>query len=148
MQYYVQSTTTDPTKLYLTVDYDSFEIDCKNGFNEYIFPQLGIGIHTVTLYVSDGTYTTPTHNFNVVIVNSNSLYVSSTFQGGEFEIGNPIAIQYRVSKASNEAFNVKLFLNDKLSKTLSCVPGAYYWTLNDLDIGDYNVRIEGKWCIR
>lgn len=142
MQYYVQSTTTDPTKLYLTIDYDSFEIDCKNGFNEYVFPQLGIGIHTVTLYVSDGTYTTPTHNFNVVIVNSNSLYVSSTFQGGEFEIGNPIAIQYRVSKASNEAFNVKLYLNDKLSKTLSCVPGAYYWTLNDLDIGDYNVRIE------
>ena len=142
MQYYVQSTTEDPIKMYLTIDYDSYEIDCKNGFNEYVFPQLGIGIHKVVLYVSDGTYTTQTHNFNVVIVNSNSLYISSTFQGGEFEIGNPVSIQYRVSKASNEAFNVKLYLNDKLSKTLSCVPGAYYWTLNGLDIGDYDVRIE------
>jgi hypothetical protein len=103
---------------------------------------MGIGIHKVSLYVSDGTYTTQTYNFNVVLVNSNSLWVSSTFQGGEFEIGNPVAIQYRVSKASNEAFNVKLYLNDKLNKTLSCVPGAYYWTLNDLDIGDYTARIE------
>ena len=142
MQYYVQSTTQDPIKTYLTIDYDSFEIDCKNGFNEYTFPQLGLGIHKVTMYVSDGTYTTQTYNFNVVIVNSNSLYVSSTFQGGEFEIGNPVAIQYRVSKASNEAFNVELYLNDKLNKTLSCVPGAYYWTLNDLDIGEYTARIE------
>jgi surface protein len=142
MQYYVQATSGNPTKMYLTIDYDNYEIDCKNGFNEYIFPQLGIGIHKVVLYVSDGNYTTQTYNFNVVVVNSNSLYVSSTFQGGEFEIGNPVSIQYRVSKASNEAFNVKLYLNDKLTKELSCVPGAYYWTLNDLDIGDYTARIE------
>ena len=142
MQYYITTASDQPLTTYMTIDYDSYEIPCKNGFNEYEFPALGIGVHKISLYVSDGAYMSPVHNFNVVIVNSNSLYVSSTFKGGEFEVGNPVAIQYRVSKASNESFTVNLYLNGKLNKTLSCVPGAYYWTLNDLDIDHYKVKIE------
>ena len=142
MQYYVTTASDLPLKAYMTIDYDSYEIDCKNGFNEYEFPAMGIGVHKFSMYVSDGAYTSSTYNFNIVIVNSNSLYVSSTFKGGEFEVGNPVAIQYRVSKASNESFTVNLYLNDKLHKTLSCTPGAYYWTLNDLDIDHYKAKIE------
>ena len=142
MQYYVTTASDAPLTTYLTIDYDTYEIPCKNGFNEYDFPALGIGVHKISMYVSDGAYISPVHNFNVVVVNSNSLYVSSTFKGGEFPMGTPVAIQYRVSKASNESFDVKLYLNGRLNKTLSCVPGAYYWTLNDLDIDHYTVKIE------
>ena len=142
MQYYVQTSSNNPLKMYLTIDFDKYEIECTNGFNEYVFPQMGIGVHSVSLYITDGLYSTKKQTYNIVVVNSNSLYVSTTFEGGKFEVGNPVSIQYRVSKASNEAFNVKLFLNDNLNKTLSCVPGTYYWTLNDLDIGNYNARIE------
>lgn len=142
MQYYINTSSEEQLKMFITIDYDSYEIDCKNGFNEYTFPSLGVGIHTVSMYISDGIYSTKVNNFNIVVVNSNTLYVSSTFQGGEYEVGTPVSIQYRISKASNEAFNVKLYLNDELYKTLSCVPGAYYWTLNDLGIGEYNARIE------
>ena len=142
MQYYVSSTTTDPLKMYMTIDYDEYEIDCKVGYNEFEFPQLGVGVHNVTFHITDGTYSTPVQKFNIVIVNSASLHVSSTFEGGEYAVGVPVQIQYRISKASNEYFDVKLYLNGKLNKTLSCNPGTYYWTLNDLDVGTYNIRIE------
>ena len=49
--------------------------------------------------------------FNVVIVNSASLHVSSTFEGGEFAVGYPVQVQYRISKASNEYFDVNLYVN-------------------------------------
>jgi surface protein len=142
MQYEVASTTNQPIKMHMKIDYDEFTIDCKTGFNEYIFPQLGVGVHNVELYVTDGTYSSPLRKFNVVVVNSASLYISSTFEGGEFILGDPIQVQYRVSKASDEYFNVNLYLNGKLKKTLSCNPGTYYWTLNDLDVGEYEVMVE------
>lgn len=142
MQYYVSSTTNQPIKMFMKIDYDEFEIACKNGFNEYVFPQLGVGIHTVEIYVTDGMYSSPLRKFNVVVVNSASLYISSIFEGGNFVLGDPIQVQYRVSKASDEYFDVKLYLNGKLKKSLSCNPGTYYWTLNDLDVGEYEVKVE------
>ena len=143
MQYQLSSTTTAPLKMYMTIDYDEYEIDCKVGYNEYEFPQLGVGIHSVSLYVTDGTYTTPVRKFNIVIVNSVSLYISSMFKdGSEFTVGTPIQVQYRISKASNEYFDVKLYLNGRENKTLKCNPGTYYWTINDLDVDDYNIKIE------
>ena len=143
MQYYISSTSEDKMTMYMTIDYDDYELPCKNGYNEYTFPQLGVGIHTVSLYVTDGNYTTAVKKFNVIIVNSVSLYVSSMFvEGSEHQLGVPVQVQYRISKASNEHFDVKLYLNDRLSKTLDCTPGTYYWTLNDLDVGNYSIRIE------
>ena len=143
MQYNISSTSNDKMTMYMTIDYDDYEIPCKNGYNEYTFPQLGVGIHTVSLYVTDGNYTTAVKKFNVIIVNSVSLYVSSMFvEGSEHQLGVPVQVQYRISKASNEHFDVKLYINDRLSKTLDCTPGTYYWTLNDLDVGSYSIRIE------
>ena len=59
MQYQLSSTTTDPLIMYMTIDYDDYEIECKVGYNEFIFPQLGVGVHNVTFYITDGTYSTP-----------------------------------------------------------------------------------------
>ena len=143
MQYNVSSASNDPIIMHLTIDYDEYEITCDKGFNEYIYPELGIGIHKVSFYITSGPYTTSVYEYNIVIVSSNSLYVSSNFKDGEqFPIGYPISIQYRISKASKEQFNVNMYLNNKLSKTMICTPGTYYWTLNDLDIDKYNVKIE------
>ena len=145
MQFDIQTSSDEPITMHLTIDYEKFEIPSNKGFNEYTFPALGVGIHKTSLYVTTGPYSTPTQYFNIVIVSSNTLYVSSTFQGGDFVLGTPVAIQYRISKATNETFNVRLYLNDNFVKSLSCVPGAYYWTINDLDIGEHKARIEVSW---
>ena len=142
MQFDVNSASKEPIIMHMTIDYDEYEIECENGFNEYIFPELGIGIHQVSFYITSGPYSTPVQYYNIVIVSSNSLYVSSSFKGGDFTVGAPIPIQYRISKASKEEFTVNMYLNGRLKKTAVCQPGTYYWTLNDLDINDYEVKIE------
>lgn len=142
MQFNVNSASKEPITMHMTIDFDEFEVACKQGFNEYVFPELGIGVHKITFYITSGPYTTPVYSYNIVVVSSNSLYVSSNFAGGEFPIGTPVAIQYRISKASKESFDVNMYLNGKIMKTMLCVPGTYYWTLNDLDLGHYDIKIE------
>ena len=142
MQFNVSSASNEPIIMHMTIDYDEFEVECDSGFNEYIFPEMGIGIHKISFYITSGPYSTSIKNYNIVIVSSNSLYVSSTFKGGDFTLGAPIPIQYRISKASKEEFTVNLYLNNRLIKTSICQPGSYYWTLNDLDVDTYKVKIE------
>ena len=142
MQFTVASASSEPIIMHMTIDYDTYEVECTQGVNEYMFVGLGVGIHKISFYLTSGEYLTPTINYNIVIVSSTSLFVSSDFEGGEFTNGTPVAVQYRISKASDEYFNVKLYLNDKLEKTLSVQAGTYYWTINDLDVGEYSIRIE------
>ena len=143
MQLNINSASTEPIIMHMTIDYDEYEIECNNGFNEYLFPELDVGIHSVSMHITSGPYSTRVFTYNIVIVSSNSLYISSVFENdSEYTLGIPVAIPYRVSKASDEKFEVKQYLNGKLYKTLSCAVGSYYWTLSDLDIGEYSARIE------
>lgn len=141
MQFNVKSASSEPIIMHMTVDYDKHEVQCNQGNNEYVFVNLGVGVHKVELYVTSGIYKTKTYNFNIVVVNSNSLYVSSSFSGGTFEYGTPIPIDYRISKAGSETFTVNLKLDDKLVKTTYAPAGSYYWTINDVEIGTHNYEI-------
>lgn len=142
MQFNVQSASSEPIIMHLTVDYNTYEVECKQGHNEYIFNNLGVGVHKVSFYLTSGVYKTHTVHFNIVVVNANSLYVSSTFEGGTFEFGTPIPINYRISKAGNEEFTIKLILDDELVKTLKASVGSYYWTINNAEVGTHTARIE------
>lgn len=142
MQFEVNSASSEPIIMHMTIDYDEYEIECTQGHNEYVFKGLGVGVHKVSLYITSGPYATKVHTFNIVVVSSNSLYVSSTFTGGTFEYGYPVMINYRISKASSEEFTVKLYLDDEVQKTLKAPVGTYYWTINDAGIGEHTVRIE------
>lgn len=142
MQFTVTSASTEPIIMHMTIDYDTYEVDCTQGVNEYMFVGLGVGVHKISFYITSGEYKTNTINYNIVVVNSNSLFVSSSFEEGQYTHGAPVPVQYRVSKASDEYFEVKLYLNEELQKTLSVQAGTYYWTINDLEIGTYNIRIE------
>lgn len=141
MQYYITSVGTDPIIMHLKIDHETYNIECNNGFNEYIFKGLTVGVHTVTLYATSGKYSTKPQIFNIIVVNSNTLFVSSTFQGGVFNFGEPISIDYRISKIGSEEFTVKLYLDEKLEKTLMATVGNYYWTLNNIPIGLHTAKI-------
>lgn len=142
MQFNVQSASSEPIIMHLTVNYDEYEIECNQGHNEYIFTGLGVGVHKVKFYITSGPYKTSTIHFNIVVVNANSLYVSSNFEGGTFEYGTPIPINYRISKASSEVFTVNLMLDDEIVKTLKATAGSYYWTLNNTEVGAHKIKID------
>lgn len=142
MQFNVTAAGNDPIIMHMTIDYDTYEVECDQGHNEYIFKGLNVGIHKVSFYITSGNYRTGVTTFNIVVVNAESLYVSSTFEGGTFEYGVPIPIQYRISKMGSEVFDVRLELDDSLDKSLSVGAGTYYWTLNDVQVGVHTYAIK------
>lgn len=142
MQFNVTAAGNDPIIMHMTIDYDTYEVECDQGHNEYIFKGLNVGIHKVSFYITSGNYRTGVTTFNIVVVNAESLYVSSTFEGGTFEYGVPIPIQYRISKMGSEVFDVRLELDDSLDKSLSVGAGTYYWTLNDIRVGTHTYAIK------
>lgn len=142
MQFNVTAAGNDPIIMHMTIDYDTYEVTCDQGHNEYIFTGLNVGIHKVSFYITSGNYRTGVTTFNIVVVNAESLYVSSTFEGGTFEYGVPIPIQYRISKMGSEVFDVRLELDDSLDKSLSVGAGTYYWTLNDIRVGTHTYAIK------
>ena len=107
MPFNITTQSTEKIVMYLTVDQDIYMLDCINGYNEYKFKELGVGIHKISFYVESGKYLTETYSYNLVIVDSNNLYVSTTFESGqEIAFGKLISINYRVSKASTENFTI------------------------------------------
>lgn len=139
----ISTQSDDDIVMYLTIDQDIKMISCVNGYNEYILPELSVGIHKISFYVESGRYLTEVYNYNLVIVDSNNLYISTTFEDNqEIMYGKPISINYRVSKASTENFTVNLYMNDNLEKTQTTPAGSYYWTITRLPIGEYKIKIE------
>lgn len=142
MPFNIISATNDPITVHLTVKYDKYEINGAVGYNSFTFPELGVGIHPVTIYATAGRYQTKPISFNLVIVNAAELYVSTTFTGGEFEYGDLVQVEYRISKLSNELFDVAFYVDEQLVKRSSQQVGKYFWTLNSLTIGIHDLKIE------
>ena len=139
----VSTQSESPIIMYLTVDQDIRMIDCVNGYNEYILNDLAVGIHKISFYLESGKYLTETFNYNLVIVDSDTLYVSTTFETGkEYSFGVPLNINYRISKASTENLTINLYLDEKLEKTQTAPAGSYYWTITRLPIGEHHFKIE------
>ena len=139
----ITTQSTEPIIMYLTIDQDIKMINCTNGYNEYILPELGVGVHKFSFYVESGKYLTETYNYNLVIADSENLYVSTTWvDGTEVTYGKLVNLNYRISKKSTENFTINLYLDDKLEKTQTAPAGSYYWTLSRLSIGEHRIKIE------
>ena len=120
------------------------EIPCEVGYNTISLTNtVGIGINKIEMFVTVGEYKSKTLSFNLIVSSSENLYLSSTFnQNGEFLFGNPISVNYRISKISKESFTVKRYLDNVLQKTLSQTVGDYYWIINSLEAGEHKIKIE------
>ena len=144
MPFNIYSPTKDPVTLVMNINGEERRIPCVQGYNEYIFEDLNVGIHRITLQATDGTFSSAKITFNLVVLNSDSLYLSTTFQNGsEIEYGVPVIIDYRISNPTDEIMTVNQYLDGDLYKTLEAKRGVYSWTLNNLEIKEsYNYRIE------
>lgn len=132
--------------------YAHFEIDGKdnqvksiNGYNSYQLTGLTVGIHKISYWAESGDYKTTSKSFNLIVVNEDTLIVSTEFDSDkEYESGIPISIPYRVSITRDEDFTVKMYIDDKLDKTIITRPTSLYWSITSLDVGDHTLKIEAS----
>lgn len=142
MRYNIDTDQED-VQLEVTVDNNKSSVACKNGYNEYYFKNLTVGIHAVTVRAVSGQFISETYNFNLVIINSDSLYISSTFgENPKCTLGVPVVIDYRISYKDDTAITLVLTLDGEVNKTLTSKRGSYAWTLNDMTLGSHSYKID------
>ena len=143
--YDINTGITDTITTYLTIDDNTTEHTSINGSNfiDIAAKDIGLGTHSVSMYSTVGKYTSKTLSFNLVVISSTELFLSSTFvDGSEFKYGELVSINYRLSKRSTEEFNVYLKLDGVTKKTQKLTVGSYFWTLTDLKVGPHTVEIQ------
>ena len=130
---------------YLTIDGNTTEYTSVNGNNfiDLLGSDLGLGTHAVELYSTVDKYTSNKLTFNVVIISTTELYLSSNFvSGSEFTYGSLISVNYRLSKQSTEEFNVYLKIDDKTVKSVVATVGNYFWTIQNIEVGEHKLTIQ------
>lgn len=137
--------TTESPKLHFYIDnkYTLYTAVNGNNFIDIDAIQLGLGTHTVRMYAEIDKYISKSITFNLVIVSTNELYLSTNFEPNQtFDYGIPIQIDYRLSKKSTEEFRVNLLIDDVVKKTQMLTVGSYYWTIESLEVGFHMIKIE------
>ena len=113
------------------------------GFNTYNIENLTIGVHKITLYLTDTEIESNRLNYQIVVIDSQNLYISSQFDATvEYKESDKVSIDYRISYAASNEFNVKYYIDGTLFRTLNGVLGINYWNISTLTKGDRTLKIE------
>lgn len=130
----------------ITIDGTEYTVKSNKGYNSYEIKGLTVGVHKVEIYATADVYSTPSQVFNVIIVATEQLFITSTFDTTkQYEKGQPMNINYRVSIANTDYYTINMYVDDfeKPIKTLSQQPGNYYWTFTpEFELGKHTLRIE------
>lgn len=100
-------------------------VETVTGKNSLELSDLSLGVHTLEYYAEVGKYKTNNYNANIVISNAESLYLSSRTKSSISILeGEPVIIDYCVSKISEEDFIIEFILDG--NKTIgTCKSGEY-----------------------
>lgn len=142
--YTIETGLSDPITLIMTVDGEEKSYSAVNGINfiDVLGSTIGFGAHTVKLQAFVGKYKSNIITFNIVVVSTQNLYVSSSFvDNSEFVYGVPIIVPYRLSKKSTEDFMVYLSIDNVVQKTQTLPVGSYSWTIQKLSVGSHTITI-------
>ena len=142
--YNIDTGINEPITTTITIDGNATEYSSVNGDNfvDILGSDIGLGTHAVTMVATVGKYTSRTLSFNIVIISTTELYLSSTFvSGSEYSYGVPISVNYRLSKKSTEEFLVYLKIDGVTVKSQSLTVGSYYWTIQNIAVGPHTLTI-------
>ena len=142
--YTIETGLSDPITLTMTIDGNETDYDSVNGINfiDILGSTIGFGSHSVKLQAFVGNYKSNIITFNIVVVSTQNLYVSSSFvNNSEFAYGVPIIVSYRLSKKSTEDFMVYLSIDNVVQKTQTLPVGSYSWTIQKLSAGSHTITI-------
>ena len=142
--YDIDTGINEPITTTITIDGNATEYSSVNGSNfvDILGSDIGLGTHAVTMVATVGKYTSKTLSFNIVIISTTELYLSSTFvSGSEYSYGVPISVNYRLSKKSTEEFLVYLKIDGVTVKSQSLTVGSYYWTIQNIAVGPHTLTI-------
>lgn len=140
--YRVATEITDPLTAHLTLGDTVTEKNINKGDNAWEIGSLPLGVHEASIKVVSETATSNILNYNLVVADSDSLFLSTTFKESTFPQGKRLQIDYRISMKGQYSFKSELYLDGVLKETVNNGPGVSYWDLGtELPLGPHTFRI-------
>lgn len=128
-----------------TIDGTVYTKTVNDGYNVFTYPaeEKSVGVHHVVLQVASESFNSNTLEYNIVIINSTTLLVSSSSSIHSIEEGLAVSIPYRISINGQTMFNVKYYVNNTLynQEQVSIGENTFLGDYRHFTVGDYPLRI-------
>ena len=139
-------TTIDPDQTYhceLTIDGNTTVIEnISMGAHTWDIGMLDKGVHKATIKAYSTKLISNTLEFSLVVTDTSSLYVSTTFSDTQIEVGKVPVIDYRISMKDMKKFLVYFYIDGKEVMEAEANLGTNFWSVGELAIGPHTLGIK------
>lgn len=146
IDYTITSVSPDDVSVDLTLNGETQTVRGIIGKNTWHIGRFNsLGVHKASIKAYTQNVESNTLEYNIVLADSEHLYVSSSFNQETIEYGRNLNIDYRISMKGETKFKVYYYINDQLRDTVVKGRGEHFWNVgNNLDIGSYRLKIIAK----
>lgn len=140
--YTVDITDFTNVKAYYTIDDETQEpINITKRSNEWKIGHLDKGVHTLKIQLTKDAVYSNILEYTIAVLDSEGLYISSSFDITECTVEEKPLIHYRISTQLNETmFKTHCFINEK-ETVLTSYMGPNQWDVGYLEIGEYTLKM-------
>ena len=144
IRYNIDTISTVPIYVDLTMDGATTTVDGVKGENVWDIGLLDtMGVHEVKIQARSGDLISNILIYNLVVADTENLFVSSTYQETQVMVGKNIQIDYRNSMSGIFRFITELHIDDVLVDIVQSNIGFNFWNVGDsLDIGSHELRLQ------
>lgn len=138
----------DPDQTYhceLTLDGQTTLLEnIKLGNHTWDIGMLDKGVHKATIRAYSAKLQSNVLEFSLVVTDTSSLYVSTTFNQTEMEYGKVPLIDYRISMKDVKKFNVFFYVDGDEVMQAEANIGTNFWSVGELAIGPHTLAIKAQ----
>ena len=148
IRYYFTPTSLDtsvPLIFYMEIDGTIQNgVECVSDVRSFfMFPSdLDAGKHYCRAWITDDTTNSNVIEFNLVILDTNTLVIASDTKSITAEEGSKIEIDYKVYNKNESSFVTKIYLDGDLISTGTCNLETNYYRTNSIPEGSHILKIE------
>ncbi|WP_304576569.1 CotH kinase family protein [Romboutsia ilealis] len=146
IDYDISSISPEAVSVDLTLDGVSKTVEGIIGKNTWEVGVIDrIGVHKATIQARNSSLVSNMLSYNLVIADTDSIFMSTEFDQTAIVVGKKIVIDYRISMKGEQYFYTDIYLNGNLKDTANSKYGINYFNLGDkLDPGSYVVTMRSR----
>ena len=141
--YSIETISKEPVEVHFIVGKKEYTQTATSKYNEFKLPtDLGANVYKVEIWATSGTFESNHIFAELIILNSDSLFVSTLFDKTQAEEGDQLIIDYRVSMEGVRDFEVVYSVNDKEHSKGKAISGTNTFAISTLKLGDNTITIK------
>ena len=140
----VSSMVSDSVTAHIIFDGEEYTETFTNGYNSYSLSSSmkTVSVHKVEIYCTSGTYTSNKISLNVIIIDSNTLLLSTKQNEITVDYGYKINLNYRVSTQTSVDVIVNCYIDEELKSTYTVASGDNTWKITDrIESGSHTLKL-------